>query len=553
MPTGKAAWLQVGVFAASTLVLIGLALSRAWVAEDAFITFRTVDNFVAGHGLRFNLDERVQTFTHPLWLFANVPLYVALRDICTTTVAMGLLFSTAAYVRMGSRTWRQPAVLLFGLFLPLALSRSYLLYSTSGFENALSHLCYALFATVFLATDRTSEVRWGWLSLAVALAATNRLDTALFYAPPLLLLLLLHRRRIRIAPLLLGSLPLLAWLLFSLLYYGFPYPNTALAKLNEEIPASVYRTQGLHYVLDLLRMDPAGFLTLSAGAVITATRAVRSFGERDRDRSLRTAALGAGMLLYALYVVSIGGGFLSGRFWTLAIFASAVLWSEELAAAAERVGTRPRWRAIAAPVALAAVLVATFLTVRPTLARIPPRAEILPLPGAYKSLTRDLSWEPTRSARRFEERGRRYRRNAANDPAARVVVTPTIGLTAIGAGPDVTLVDSRALGDPLLARLPPRRARFRLIGHFPREIPDGYLHARRTGSLEQMPEPLREYYRALRSVIQDPLLSGERLRHIVAFQLGRYDPLLRAYLQGLPREQDSAAPETHPEAAPRSR
>ena len=31
-------------------------------------------------------------------------------------------------------------------------------------------------------------------------------------------------------------LPLLAWELFSLLFYGFPFPNTYYAKLNTGIP-----------------------------------------------------------------------------------------------------------------------------------------------------------------------------------------------------------------------------------------------------------------------------------------------------------------------------
>jgi len=38
----------------------------AWVCGDAYITFRTIDNLVHGYGLRWNVDERVQAFTHPV-------------------------------------------------------------------------------------------------------------------------------------------------------------------------------------------------------------------------------------------------------------------------------------------------------------------------------------------------------------------------------------------------------------------------------------------------------------------------------------------------------
>ena len=45
---------------------------NAWVGDDAYITFRTVDNFVNGYGLTWNTSERVQAYTHPLWMFLHV-------------------------------------------------------------------------------------------------------------------------------------------------------------------------------------------------------------------------------------------------------------------------------------------------------------------------------------------------------------------------------------------------------------------------------------------------------------------------------------------------
>ena len=36
-------------------------LLNAWVCDDAYITFRTIDNFLHGHGLRWNVAERVQS------------------------------------------------------------------------------------------------------------------------------------------------------------------------------------------------------------------------------------------------------------------------------------------------------------------------------------------------------------------------------------------------------------------------------------------------------------------------------------------------------------
>ena len=45
-----------------------ILLRTAWLSDDGFITFRTIDNFIHGYGLRWNVAERVQTYTHPLWM-----------------------------------------------------------------------------------------------------------------------------------------------------------------------------------------------------------------------------------------------------------------------------------------------------------------------------------------------------------------------------------------------------------------------------------------------------------------------------------------------------
>ena len=57
------------------LALFGVVLVRtAWLCDDAYINFRTVDNFLHGYGLRWNVAERVQTFTDPLWVLTSRPL-----------------------------------------------------------------------------------------------------------------------------------------------------------------------------------------------------------------------------------------------------------------------------------------------------------------------------------------------------------------------------------------------------------------------------------------------------------------------------------------------
>ncbi len=59
----------------------GVAVLRAaWLSDDSYITLRTIDNFWNGYGLRWNVIERVQTFTDPLWMLLLAAAYGVTRE-----------------------------------------------------------------------------------------------------------------------------------------------------------------------------------------------------------------------------------------------------------------------------------------------------------------------------------------------------------------------------------------------------------------------------------------------------------------------------------------
>ncbi len=60
--------LRRAVLLVSFLVFCVALLRTAWIGDDALITMRTVHNWHGGHGMVWNVGERVQTFTHPLWM-----------------------------------------------------------------------------------------------------------------------------------------------------------------------------------------------------------------------------------------------------------------------------------------------------------------------------------------------------------------------------------------------------------------------------------------------------------------------------------------------------
>jgi arabinofuranosyltransferase len=71
-------------------------VQTAWVCDDAFISFRVVDNFVNGFGLRWNTFERVQAYTNPLWTLLHIPIYYFWRDIYLLTLVLSFLSTIGA-------------------------------------------------------------------------------------------------------------------------------------------------------------------------------------------------------------------------------------------------------------------------------------------------------------------------------------------------------------------------------------------------------------------------------------------------------------------------
>ena len=65
-------WLLLAALAAQVLRL-------AWLSDDAYITLRSVENFTHGYGAVYNVGERVQSFTHPLWMLLLSGVYFPLR------------------------------------------------------------------------------------------------------------------------------------------------------------------------------------------------------------------------------------------------------------------------------------------------------------------------------------------------------------------------------------------------------------------------------------------------------------------------------------------
>lgn len=85
------------------MALFLLELIRtAWISDDAAITLKTVLNFLYGHGPTFNIDERVQAYTHPLWFFLISGTSLVVGNVFAATYDYGFPFPNMAYAKLGT-------------------------------------------------------------------------------------------------------------------------------------------------------------------------------------------------------------------------------------------------------------------------------------------------------------------------------------------------------------------------------------------------------------------------------------------------------------------
>jgi arabinofuranosyltransferase len=520
------------LIALSGVVLI-LVLRNAWVCDDAFIPFRTLDNLVHGYGLRWNVVERVQSFTAPLWLFFQLPFYALTREVFLTTIVLSTLLTVLAFWFGGRFLRDRHPLLVIGATLPFFFSTAFLDYGTSGLESPLTFFLTALFCLEFC---RTSPSLFR-LSLLFALAATNRLDLIFLLFPPFLYAVSVTSESRRVLKVAAGLSPLVLWEMFSLFYFGFPFPNTKYAKLPPNVETRWFWHSGLDYLACFIKYDLVSSLILLAALARTAAASFEWAWKRVNKQPASDIAryffLGIGVAAYCLFVVRVGGDFMRGRFWAPPLFASGLLLWASLPT--ERILFSRAWQFVA----LAAV---AFLIFRQqsqesgwysnSYIRITDERRYFAATNtlaAYLQGKRPQDHPAAASGIELRKKGDEAR-DAGKGP---YVYTARLGGGMLGffAGPNVVIVDRAALTDPLLSHLEIEgRTPFR-IGHMVRPLPEGYLEFRHRGSLDKMDPSLVRYYEVLHHVVSGPLLDCERLKEVVLLNMGRYDHLVREYEQ----------------------
>jgi arabinofuranosyltransferase len=518
---------------AVALLVLAVICARAWIADDALITVRTIDNLLHGHGLRWNVSERVQAFTHPLWALLLIPPMALGAGWYASLLGLGMVATVAFGV--GLLRSRAPGNVQLLAVSALAFSGAFLDFSSSGLENPLTHLLLLLLVAL-LPAGSASLARLRIIALLGALLALTRMDTVLLVLPCLLYTMMKVRERgvagFAIgAAVLVGFSPLLVWEAFSIAYYGFPVPNTAYAKLNTGIERATLLSMGTAYYRFTATHDPWTLIATAALALLAA-----------RFRTTRAAVAGLiGTFLYSLYTWWIGGDFMGGRFLTAPLVLLAALVVSQHVVLPNRVS-----RAALGLTILGGSLAAFTPSEPGRRGRSGPVNErtqsaknsllqVLRNDGkiALSGLTLGSSWREAAEAYGPAASPPRYVRHAH-----------TIGAIGLAAGPGVHIIDHLALSDALLARLPagfdpdPQPGHFERMGQWSSAISvidacpleyevcrfwKEYEHSIKAGACTLDDANLCVYWGSLRLVTEGPLFSKQRWLAILRLNLGLLD------------------------------
>ena len=174
------------VRASLLLLFTYVFLANAWMGDDAYITFRTVWNFIHGYGLTYNPDERVQAYTDPLWMLVIAAAHLVTGEFFFTVTALSWIFNVAAGIvllrRARSLQQHRAARGLAG-----QLEGAHRLHVVGPRVSAelFSHravLRRAIWSGTSARRSPTAELRF--FVLIAALAFVTRLDTVLLFALP---------------------------------------------------------------------------------------------------------------------------------------------------------------------------------------------------------------------------------------------------------------------------------------------------------------------------------------------------------------------------------
>lgn len=496
--------------------------NTAWVAEDAFITFRAVNNLLDGHGPVWNIGERVQVYTHPLWYFLLTIGTAIFKDSYYFSLALsyicllGVLFVFAKIIgdkykdvpEINNTTLMKPEMIILPL-VALLFSRAFADYSSSGLENPLIHLFLALYVLTFVSQFGLAK-KFFITSLLYNLIFITRPDAIFLITPASLYLFyqMVKTKNAWIKLSLLSMLPTFAWELFSIVYYGSFVPNTALAKVNIDYEKMILVKQAYHYFTFNLLHDPLTLGTIFVALVVAVF-----------NKNIVPKLLMLGVVLQLVYITNVGADYMMGRFLSPSILV-AVLSLLFIHITKEKLYT------MAYSIMIGLCSIVSFKHIMQSQVdyddKVISQYGIANERGFYYqklgliSVLMKYQGDYTKGHHWFSL-GRESK------DSSEIKLFCGIGMAGWSSG-NTYWIDPLALSEPFLSRLPAREGT--RVGHYERAFPAGYILSRLSNRNELENPVLKQLYEDVLLVTQSSdLWASQRLNAIYRLNSGHYKDL----------------------------
>nr|MBN2277673.1 hypothetical protein [candidate division Zixibacteria bacterium] len=269
---------------------IAMAVWFNFTQDDAYISFRYVENYLDGHGLVFNAGEHIEGYTNFLWTIIlvlarmvgfNIILFSKIMGVICGVGTIIILYFLSGLIIGNERLYRGMIALILGS----ALSFAY--WTISGLETAA--FSAAMTASLYLYLKR-SHLTGPLLVLATLL----RPEGGLLFMIIIIYEMVVNRR---LTSLLVGILSvyvlsLLPYMFFKIVYYGGVIPNTFYAKTGLSLDKLA---DGLEYV--------AKYFWHYLGAGVFLLPAL--YYLKKSSQSVKSIALIS--ICYLAYIILIGG------------------------------------------------------------------------------------------------------------------------------------------------------------------------------------------------------------------------------------------------------
>lgn len=319
------------IFISLAAILTGLIYSYKlrWLGDDIFIAFRYVQNILDGNGFVYNKGERVEGYTHFLWLVL-VSFFAWLKcSPLITTQVLGILSSTGTLILaslVGYKVSKRNNVFILPFItLALALNYDYNVWATSGLETSFyTFLLFSAFYVFFFSSFEGNK-KLILTGLLLCLALMTRPDTLLVLVVVNTLYVLkqlLNKAAVSkiIVSVLFLNLALIViyvpYFMWRYNYFGFIFPNTYYDKLGSETLFS----KGFYYIWLYFKPHFTSFLIVILPPVVLLPLLKGNFITRIKEfisDKWNAAYLTCIIIVYAyliIFVAKVGGDFMHARF-----------------------------------------------------------------------------------------------------------------------------------------------------------------------------------------------------------------------------------------------